>query len=71
VFLSLTLRLGIFGRELYNAEALARIIFLVSTVTGDVAISSSSFFLFSPILLVNSSLDILSSDFSFLISSMC
>ena len=62
--LSLVLRLGIFGKELYKAEALARIIFLVSTVMGVVAIRSSSFFLFSSIFFVNSSLDILPSAFS-------
>ena len=58
LFLSLVLRLGIFGKEAYNADALARIIFFVSIVTGDFAIRSSSFFLFSAMLCVNSSLDI-------------
>jgi len=58
-FLSLVLRLGIFGKEAYNAEALARTIFLVSTVMGAVAISSSSFSLLSSIRFENSSLDIL------------
>jgi hypothetical protein len=63
--LSLVLRTEIFGKELYNAGALERIIFLVSTLTGDDAISLSSYFLFSFILFINSSSDILPSDLSF------
>ena len=45
--------------------ASARIIFLVSTGTREMEVSLSSFFLFSSILAVNSSLGILPSDFSF------
>ena len=52
---TIILRLGILGKEAYNPEALARIIFLVSIVTGDFAISSSSFLLPSSMLSVNSS----------------